>query len=95
MNVLADVKLFEMHDRGAAPVFSGLKTTFKLENQIKPVPGEIILPVDLKMLDPGEQKVVTVRFNSEKPTAHLEPGIRFSFHEGENTLGVGKILEVT
>jgi len=95
-SVLADLKLFKRSNGRSLPVYSGYRTSFKLEHQAEEVTGEIQLTADVKALEPGQRKQVTIQFQTDQVLVELAQKIRFSFHDagGEETLGVGEILEL-
>jgi translation elongation factor EF-Tu-like GTPase len=66
----------------------------KAPNMLIAYPGDIQFE-DQELIEPGETKIVTVRFIKEPPVEkYMNVGQQWFINEGARNVGVGEILEI-
>lgn len=99
-SVKSKLKLYSTQFKGRkTPIKSGYRPDHVFEyeetGEVKyAYIGDIQLN-EIESLEPGQEKVVTVRFLTHQPIEqHLEKGNVWWIHEGPNKVGEAKILEI-
>ncbi len=92
--VKARMKLYKKETGGRkTPFVTGYRPIFSFTNQKMKTSGQIIL-INKEDFKPGEEAEVKIRFLSKFLEENFQAGVRFTFEEGGEALGEGKINEI-
>lgn len=93
ITVKANIRLYNDDGSRKTPFRNGYKPLFNFIAEMKKS-GQIIL-INRQEFAPGEEDIVEILFlNTDYLGDNFSVGAKFSFGEGNNTLGEGEIVEI-